>query len=113
MKMEIRWVFASSLITSVAGLCFSATGVPFVWQAILHRWKPAVDGSVAQILVGAFLLLMPFATVRFFRRHPEQKKSRIGRWTERLAILSACCLAISIAALLVLHFLPARQGIAE
>jgi divalent metal cation (Fe/Co/Zn/Cd) transporter len=107
--MKTRAMLILSLVISIGGLAIFITGVPFVWQAVRHRWKPSIEASVVDLIGLAVLLFAPIATVLFLRRHTDERRKTIGMWAERIAITSLACLCFSLTALVVLHYLPLRQ----
>ena len=111
MKAQVFLII--SIATSIAGLCYFASGVPFLWHALSNRWKPRLDLDPLSIVGGALLILLPIATILFLRFYPREGNGKTGRWARRLAVLSVSFLLVSAGALFVLHFLPARQGIME
>jgi len=107
--MKTRAALILSLTVSIGSVVFFLTGVPFIWQAVVHQWKPSIEASLIDLIVVAALLFAPLCTIIFLRRHPEEKKKKIGLWAGRLAMSSLAGLVLSITLLVLLHYLPARR----
>jgi hypothetical protein len=113
--MKTRLLCILSLTLSAVGLVYSATGIPYIWEMVTHRWKPIIQGGFLDFVIMSAILLPPLLTVFLLRRYPEQRKKRIGVWTGRMAVASLTSQGLLIGTLTVLSYvsLPALDPMRE